>query len=566
MIRTSRRAAAALAAASAAVLLASGPVSAATTASSARQARPATASRAVPASIPRAKQALARAQALLAAHPAAAARTAAPAAGSARSAPRAVASRDATMVLRDLAARLRQLHGADRAAAEALLARPSQNPDPDGIVSWGAGRSDLSTCSATLDLCVHWTPTGTHAPDAADTSPANGIPDYVDQTLAEAENVWTTEVDTLGYKAPLPDGTSGEHGPGDQLDVYLANIGGKGYYGYCTSDDPDLQKKITPATSAVSAYCVFDNDYAEPAFGAHTALDNLRVTAAHEFMHAVQFGYDFYEDRWLMESSAAWVEDVVYDAVNDNRQYLSTSPLASSSAPVDKGTRGFQYGSWIFLRYLSETYGDDVVRAIWARADDSPDEQTADDFKTYSVRAIDAVLRHHGSSLSRDLGDFAARNVAPSAFYEEGSRYPKVKSSTLHVSPAHPRTALLSTTLKHLASLPATIKPGAAVSRGARLRVVVDAPSGTASPEARVVVRYRDGRTQIRRASLDATGAGAVTVPFGRGQVASVVVVLANGSSRYGSCFTGSPWGGLSCWGGRPRDDGLRYAFQARLV
>jgi hypothetical protein len=37
----------------------------------------------------------------------------------------------------------------------------------------------------------------------------------------------------------------------------------------------------------------------------------LKVTAAHEFFHAVQFAYDIGEDGWLMESTATWMEEHV---------------------------------------------------------------------------------------------------------------------------------------------------------------------------------------------------------------------------------------------------------------
>ena len=45
---------------------------------------------------------------------------------------------------------------------------------------------------------------------------------------------------------------------------------------------------------------------------AHTPLENLEVTAAHELFHAVQFAYDYDEDAWFMEATATWAEDEVY--------------------------------------------------------------------------------------------------------------------------------------------------------------------------------------------------------------------------------------------------------------
>src|SRR5205085_1788673 len=86
-----------------------------------------------------------------------------------------------------------------------------------------------------------------------------------DATLAVAENVWSTEVGTMGYRAPLSDVTSTNHGPDGKLDIYLTNLGPQ-LYGYCTTDDPGL---ATPGTFTASAYCVVDNNFTEPVFQNH---------------------------------------------------------------------------------------------------------------------------------------------------------------------------------------------------------------------------------------------------------------------------------------------------------
>lgn len=470
--------------------------------------------------------------------------------------------RDATLLLRDLAVSLPSLSRADRASAEALLARPSQDPDPDGIVTWG-GTPEQQACSATLPLCVHWTTSGSHAPSPADTNPANGIPDWVDHTLAESERVWGREVTTLGYKQPLPDTSSSPNGGGSQLDIYLADVGALSLYGYCTSDDPKLDRPLTPARRGVSAYCVVDNDYT--GFPAHSPLENLRVTVAHEFFHAVQFAYDFYEDRWLMEATATWVEDVVYDAIDDNRQYLDRSPLAQPGKPLDLGGSGYQYGAWIFFRYLSERYGDSIIRGIWQRADDTPDQVSTNDLSTYSLRAIDATLRMRGTSLAIVFGSFAAANTTPKRFYQEGKTYPRLKRlTTFRLSRANPSTGWLYTDLDHLAARPLQVKRGPGVAPSAKVRVTIDAPKAKAQPQARLVVRYADGRAKIVPVALDRLGDGAATVAFGSPKVASVLVVLSNASSRYRSCWA-VPYGGLSCWRGVPVDDGRRFFVAASL-
>ena len=312
----------------------------------------------------------------------------------------ATSPRDGTLALRDLALNIGALSPAGRRSAQSLLARPSDPYDPNTNPDAWTTPEAATSPECGPDVCVHWTGTGTNAPDLTDVD-GNGFPDTVDTALAVAEHVWNTEVAEMGYRAPLDDGTSPDDGGSGQLDVYLSNVGAQRLYGYCASDDPKVATLGQPGvTWDVSAYCVVDNDYAERIFRAHTPLQDLQVTMAHEFFHAVQFAYDFGEDRWLMEGTATWMEDQVYDAINDNRQYLSTSQLHYPWVPLDR-TAGccYQYGSWIWFRFLSETMGPDVIREIWERADGSalgPDD--------YSTLAIRHVLGAHGTSSSTASG------------------------------------------------------------------------------------------------------------------------------------------------------------------
>src|SRR5690606_38134581 len=105
------------------------------------------------------------------------------------------------------------------------------------------------------------------------------------------------------------------------------------------------------------AYCVVDNDYSPSEFRSNTPLENLQVTLAHEYFHAVQFAYDFAEDGWFLEATAAWVEDEAFDDVNDNIQYLrAQSPLKQPQISMDKFGGLRHYGAWIFFRFLTERY------------------------------------------------------------------------------------------------------------------------------------------------------------------------------------------------------------------
>ncbi len=112
----------------------------------------------------------------------------------------------------------------------------------------------------------------------------------------------------------------------------------------------------------------------------------MKATAAHELFHAVQFVYygagrllqiDFPDDWWL-EASATWVEDEVFDEVNDYVQYFAGVGGASGTGGwadfVEQGllvdTQSSPssriYGGVIFPKYLSEHVGGrDSMGALW---------------------------------------------------------------------------------------------------------------------------------------------------------------------------------------------------------
>ena len=248
---------------------------------------------------------------------------------------------DATMILRDLRIRKDALSGSELRQANSLFARPNDNHnDGPGAVKWTNAARATATLYCSTNVCIHWVTISNDAPPLDDVAPADGVPDWVATTDAALEHVWTEEVTNRGYRAPESDATSNDNGSDGKLDIYLADLRPDGLFGYTTSDDPK-----SPPPYDVSAYMVLDNDYVGYGYSDPTAP--LDVTAAHEFFHAVQFAYDAYEDRWMMEATAVWMEDEVYDNINDNYGYLSYGPLGVPGVPLDKGGSGLhQYGAW----------------------------------------------------------------------------------------------------------------------------------------------------------------------------------------------------------------------------
>ena len=217
----------------------------------------------------------------------------------------------------------------------------------------GTGYTTKSQRRCRGHFCVHYV---TSTSDRASSA-------WVDKTLKVMKKVWKREVGDLGYRAPLSDGAlpSSRNGGNGKFDVYLADVGDDLLYGYCSADFV-LRKDRTRA----GGYCVLDNDFSKDQYGGKPGK-TLAVTAAHEFFHAIQFGYDYYEDRWFMESTATWVEERFADGVNDNRQYLAFGQVGEPDTSLDLFERGgfAHYGNWPFWEHLSERYGDAIVRRTW---------------------------------------------------------------------------------------------------------------------------------------------------------------------------------------------------------
>lgn len=465
-----------------------------------------------------------------------------------------------TLALRDLALRQDGLTGTDRDAADALLARPNGgNTRSDfGPAVWPGNEAAASSagdgCSTVVPVCVHWTNQGEDAPASADRN-GDDVPNWVETTVTTMETVWAYEVDTLGYRPPLTDQRASIDDDGVNFDVYLSDIGSRGLYGYCAVDDSRTRSPYRYDDYA--GYCVLDNDFARGQFPTNSPIENLRVTAAHEFFHAIQFAYDATEDAWFMEGTAAWIEDEVYDSVNDNRYYLRSSQFKNPGRPLDT-SRGFAvYGTWGFFRFLSERFDTDVVRRAWGRADASkvgPND--------YSIQALRRAVGAEGADFTKVLGDFGLALAEPKAFLSEGAAFPSAIEQGFTLRRIGTTTRWQRYTLDHLAYAPLQLRPGDQLGGGARLQITVDGPRLSTAPEARVmVVRDNGSFGAVQRVQLNRRGIGSLSVGFAPRDVRHVVLALGNASTDYRRCFSrSSPY---SCRGGVPVHDDQRYRFRA---
>ena len=261
---------------------------------------------------------------------------------------------------------------------------------------------------------IHYDTTGINAPRLTDVMPAYGVPDYIDSVALVFEYVWEYEVDSLGYgqsleniigfHGPMPD--NGEGGS-DAFDVYVSNIG-QNYYGITWTECNQYH---------CPSYIEVDNDYAEPIYDSLGYGDRpmyaLKVTAAHEFFHAIHYSLDRHEAGdnvryWWQEASAVWMEDEVFDYVND---YLFSLPyffwypwLSLETYTTNYTDIGYlhPYASCIWPRFLEQRYDKDIIRQIW---------EMCGQINGYNVLpATDIALGNYGSSFDSAFQEFTVWN------------------------------------------------------------------------------------------------------------------------------------------------------------
>lgn len=450
-----------------------------------------------------------------------------------------VEGKELTLALRDLALSRGDLPSDKRDDAARLLARPT---DPtaecrtEDLACYGAV-ADKVRCNTAV--CVHWVSSGRHAATSA----------YVDTVLATMRHVATTYVNA-GYRTPVSDGgVDGTTLP----DIYLGNLGDQGVYGYCTTDEEIAGHVPAPA------YCVLDNNYAEFGIAPRSAL---QVTAAHEYFHAIQFAYDVNEDGWIMEATASWVEDEIYDGINDNRAYLPYGPLGRPGQSLDAFTQLEPYGTWIFFRYLSESFPASagglptIVRSIWDRLASGG---TGND-NVYSLQGLQAELAARGTSLSNRLAFFAGWNRRPHR-YEEGSAYRAAPlRRTYTMSPAHNAQAV-SFGLNRLATATYRFTRTKGLVRD-HLTLRFDLNSRAVGGAAVVAIKRKDRPLVVRLVPLNAEGRGSTVTAFGR-RTQWVEVTVVNGDAR-SRCWTGGDF--TDTCQGSPVATSLRQTFKASVT
>lgn len=248
--------------------------------------------------------------------------------------------------------------------------------------------------------------------------------EFVELVAQTMEEVYDIQINQLGWAAPPPDGQLG----GDsRYDVYLLELLGEEVesrlLGYNSPEGPEGDNPNTAEVepSAVPSYLVIDNDYAQDQLEDGTSIQVMRATAAHEFHHGIQFGYDAgrNEFRMFYEATASWMETITFpdeEAATGYVEQVFTYPELCFAAQGDADVTGLAvYGTWLFLQSLADTHGDDAPIRLWENiAQYDGWEALEATLQDYGDTLTEMVARYHLQNLVRDYAmtpNFADRTV-----------------------------------------------------------------------------------------------------------------------------------------------------------
>jgi len=248
---------------------------------------------------------------------------------------------------------------------------------------------------------IHYDETGT-----------NAIGYDVNELAAALDSSYNFEVNKLGFLPPPSDNGLG----GDNLyDIYVQNLGA-GTYGYT-----DPETLINEEKGYYSSYMFIDNDFGSdfPTNG----IDAAKVTAAHEFHHAIQIGNysSNYNDLFYFEITSTAMEEFVFDEVNDYYYYLP-SYFADPSKRfyyVQGSNAGYNRAIWNI--FLSKKFDYDIIKSIWEKMRN-----------TRAIESIASAIGDRGSSFKMIFNEFATwiwftgSRAVPNQFFEEALFYPQV--------------------------------------------------------------------------------------------------------------------------------------------
>ncbi len=270
-------------------------------------------------------------------------------------------------------------------------------------------------------FAVHYDTDGINAVSTEDDN-NNGIPDFVEAVGFYFDEAYRVEVEEMGYPKPPTDGTDGGS---EHYDVYLLDLGRSRVYGYTAFDRP-------AGTGRVISHIVIDNNFS-PLDSAGTSrayfttgIDAVKITAAHEYHHAIQVGGygQFGSEPMFFEMTSTWMEYRLYPDIPDYFQYLPSlmSGLETHTfGDAGDATSGYRYG--IAGQFFYNRYGDELIKRMW--------ELRRSASVSRFHKALDSALEERGSDLATEWCEFGTwlyhtgNRAVAGRYFDEAPRFPR---------------------------------------------------------------------------------------------------------------------------------------------
>ncbi len=233
-------------------------------------------------------------------------------------------------------------------------------------------KKQVKSISPFHKFVIHFDTNGTDAVDLFDSN-NNNIPDYVDSVAFYFDYAFQIEVDSMNYNAPPIDSLRG----GDNLyDIYIANLvyDDQSLYGFTVTEDIYENEN---GVIISNSFITIDNNYSikdsitvngvkKQAYRT-VGIDAVKITSAHEFHHAIQFGYGIPNEygSLLMEMSSTWMEYNIHNKIYDFTQYVTDlfKDLYNNVLTIDDPENGYRWS--IFFQFLSKSIDKKIINDIW---------------------------------------------------------------------------------------------------------------------------------------------------------------------------------------------------------
>jgi len=262
---------------------------------------------------------------------------------------------------------------------------------------------------------IHYDTTGFNKPQYGKLELAVGI--Y--EVAVAFDSAYNFEVNILGYQAAPIDN---DFGGDNKYDIYILNLNG-GLYGATTPETSLGEGKY-------SSYIEIENSFNENEGYNTIGIDAARVTAAHEFHHAIQIGNYLYryDDLYYYELTSTAFEEFVYDDVNDYYAYMN-SFFRNTTYRLEEYS-GYSIAIWnIFLQEIFEKespmLGHEIVKKSWELMRDN-------DYRAIIAIANAMVAGHTFAQKFKEFGEwlfFTNEKTKEGEFFKEAINYPSIRST-----------------------------------------------------------------------------------------------------------------------------------------